>query len=211
MLLIGLGVVVVFGVAVIALLNRNDSPVRNSSPGEITPSEASAAPSTPAFRFTTSTSKLVPTSPGRIRRKDRRASERVATTTRVALRDLYAEGFLDPTNWEQGVYDDAFRSFAGGAREQAVAQLGLLTAGARAGDRYDSIEPVSGRLGLRILLDRGDKPALVVASVRFAAAALGLEPATLRSDGLFFFRRIGGSWKIVSFHVTRRDAPREAA
>jgi hypothetical protein len=70
---------------------------------------------------------------------------------------------------------------------------------------------VSGRLDTRILLDRSGYPSLLLSVVRFSAEADGPEPATFRSRGQFFFERVGGSWKIVSFHVTRADAPREAA
>jgi hypothetical protein len=212
-LLIVAGLVVVLTIGVIALLSRDDdAPVRTARPAETTPSEGETpSPGVPAFRFTKPTRELVRTSPEPVKKRDREASERAATAARVILLDLFTEGFLDPANWEQGRYADTFRSFSGGAREQAEARPGLLTAGARAGDRYDWILPVSGRIDTRILLDRAGKPTLLVSVVRFSAAALGSEPVTLRSNGQFFFERVGGSWKIVSFHVTRTDAPREGA
>ena len=212
-LLIGAGLVVLLTIGVIALLSRkDDGPLRASAshPGA-TPSEGVVAPGIPAFRFTKPTRGFVRTSPGRIKRRDREASERAATAARVVLQDLYTEGFLDPANWEQGRYTDAFRNFAGGARDQAAARTDLLTAGAQAGDRYDWILPASGRIHTRILLDRAGKPTLLVSVVRFSAAALGAEPVTLRSNGQFFFERIGGAWKIVSFDVTRNDRPRGGA
>jgi hypothetical protein len=211
MLLIGFGLVAVLAIGAIALVLRNDASVR-TSPGATTPSEGDvAAPATPAFRFAKATRKLVRTSRGRIKRRQREASERAAKTATAILTDFYAEGFLDPANWQQGSYTDAFGDFASGAREQAETRAVLLTAGPRAGDRYDQILPVSGRLFTRILLDRAGKPALLWSAVRFSAAALGPEPVTLRSSAQFFFERVGGSWKIVSFHVKRSDVPREAA
>lgn len=212
MLLIGVGLVAVLVIGTIALLLRDaDAPVRTSQ-GAATPSEGDvAAPATPAFRFAKATRKLVRTSPGRIRRRQREASGRAAKMATAILTDLYAKGFLDPANWQQGSYTDAFGDFASGAREQAERRAGLLTAGPRAGDRYEQILPVSGRLSTRILLDRAGKPALVWSAVRFSAAALGPEPVTLRSTAQFFFERVGGSWKIVSFQVKRSDVPREAA
>jgi hypothetical protein len=210
--LIGVGLVAVLAIGVIALLVRNNGPVRDPHLAEPTPSEGDvAAPGIPTFRFAKSTKELVHTSAGPINRRHRAASERAATTVRSILTDLYTEGFLDPANWEQGRYADAFRSFAGGARKQAEARPELLTAGARAGERYDWILPGSGRIATRILLDRTGNPTLLVSTVRFSAAALGAEPVTLRSNGQFFFERIDGAWKIVSFHVTRTDVPREGA
>ena len=210
MVLIGVGLFAVLAVGVIALLVRDDGPVRTSGPAPTPSSEGDVSPpGIPAFRFSKSTRELVRTSPEQINRRHRKASERASTAVRSILTDLYTEGFLDPANWEQGRYADAFRSFAGGARKQAEARPELLTAGARAGERYDWILPESGRIATRILLDRTGSPTLLVSMVRFSAAALGAKPVTLRSSGQFFFERIGGSWKIVSFHVTRMDVPRE--
>ena len=208
MLLIGAGLVAVLVIGAIALLLKDDGTVRTShpgSPGSVTPSGV------PPFRFEKSTPELVRTSREPIDRRHREAGVRVGAAVRSILTDLYTEGFLDPANWEQGEYDAAFRDFAGGARKQAEAHPGLLTAGPRAGARYDSILPGSSRIATRILLDRTGSPTLVVSIVRFSAAALGAEPVRLRSNGQFFFERIGGSWKVVSFHVTRSDAPREGA
>jgi hypothetical protein len=209
MLLIGAGLIAVLAIGAIALLVRDDGPARTSHPGA-TPSEGDVTPpGIPVFRFAKSTRELVRTSAVRIGKRQREASERAATAVRSILTDLYTEAFLDPANWERGSYDTAFRGFAPGARKQAEAHPGLLTAGTQAGDRYDWILPGSGRIATRILLDRAGKPTLLVSVVRFSAAALGAEPFTLRSNGQFFFERVGGSWKIVSFHVMRTDAPRE--
>jgi hypothetical protein len=210
MLLVGAGLVALLAIGTIALLVQNDDgPIRTSHPGPTQSEGDVAPPGTPSLEFTKSTKELVRTAPGPINRRHRKAIERATTAVRSILTDLYTEAFLDPANWEQGQYADAFGAFAGGARKQAEAHPGLLTAGVRAGERYDWILPESGRVATRILLDRTGKPTLLVSVVRFSAAALGAEPFTFRSDGQFFFERINGSWKIVSFHVTRTDAPRE--
>jgi hypothetical protein len=208
MLLIGAGLVAVLAIGAIALLLQDEGSVRTTPP--ITPSEGSVTPSgVPPFRFDKSTSELVRTSREPIIRRHRKAIVKTATAVRSILTDLYTEAFLDPANWEQGEYDAAFRDFAGGARKQAEAHPGLLTAGPRAGERYDSILPGSSRIATQILLDRTGSPTLVVSIVRFTASAVGAEPFRLRSSGQFFLEKIGGAWKIVSFHVTRSDAARE--
>jgi hypothetical protein len=210
--LIGVGLVLLLAVGTAVLLTMNDAP-ESTHPGEgATVGDGDVAPPvTPAFRFTKATRELVRTSPGRVTRRKRAASARAATSARDVLTDLYTEGFLDPANWEQGRYADAFGGFTAGARKQAEARPGLLTAGPRAGERYERILPVSGRLVTRILLDRTGSPTLLVSIVRFSAAAIGPEPVTFRSNGQFFFERLGGTWRIVSFHITRTDTPREAA
>lgn len=213
MLLVGIAIFVPLAIGAALLLATDDAPVGTErSGGDSTgPSDGDvAAPDTPAFRFEKVTRELLPTAPGRIKRPQRQAIVRAAAAARTALAELYAEGFLDPANWGQGEYGEAFRSFAGGARRQAEQRTSLFTAGARAGDRYEQIVPISGRLATRILLDRVGKPTLLVSIVRFSADALGPEPVIFRSTGQFFFEPVGGSWRIVSFHVTRNDAPGDA-
>ena len=193
------------------LLTRDDASERTLRPDDDAPGPSVSAPNTPEFRFTKVTRDLLRTSAGRIKRPQRREIVRAATAAREVVADLYIEGFLDPANWEQGLYVEAFRGFAGGARERATERTALLTAGPRAGDRYERILPVSGNLATRILLDRLGHPTLLVSVARFSAAGLGPQPITFRSTGQFFFESVGGSWKIVSFHVRRNDAPREVA
>jgi hypothetical protein len=214
MLLVGVAIVVPLAVGAVLLLATDDAPVRTerSDGGSTDPSDGDvAAPDTPAFHFEKVTRELLPTAPGRLKRPQRRAIVRAAAAARTALAELYTDAFLDPANWEQGEYAEAFRSFASGARRQAKERTSLLTAGARAGDRYEQILPISGRLSTRILLDRAGRPALLVSIVRFSADALGPEPLVFRSTGQFFFEPVAGSWKIVSFHITRKDTPGETA
>lgn len=209
-LLLGAGSVVLLGIGAAMLLTRDDASERTLRPDDAS-SPSVAAPNTPEFRFSKVTRDLLRTSPGRIKPRQRREIMRAAAAARDVVADLYKEGFLDPANWERGLYAEAFRGFAGGAKERATERTALLTAGPRAGDRYERILPVSGHLATRILLDRLGHPTLLVSLARFSAAALGPEPVTFRSTGQFFFESVGGSWKIVSFHVRRNDAPREAA
>jgi hypothetical protein len=210
MLPIGVGLVVLLAIGAIVLLTRDDTPTKGAPGGSKT--EASdgdvASPSTPSFRFLDTSREFVRTSPKPVGSRHRRVSVAAATAAEDVLTDLYTEGFLDPANWEKGSYTAAFRGFAQGARERAEGGPGLLTAGSRAGDRYERIVPKSGRIATRILLDREGSPVVLVSVVRFSAIATGAETVTLRSTGQFFFEHIGGSWKIVSFHVIRNDGPR---
>ena len=80
--------------------------------------------------------------------------EAIVVEAEDVLTDLYTEGFLDPANWEQGSYADAFGGFARGARDQAETHPGPLTAGPGAGDRYERIEPKSGRITTRRCVER---------------------------------------------------------
>ena len=197
---------------VVFLTPEGDAPVRGLYRDVDVPTDDGGdGVATPAFRFSKVTRKVVPTSGGRIKRRQREAGEHAEVAARTILDGLYTEGFLDPANWTRGEYASAFGGFAKGARMRAVAHPGLLTAGARAGDRYEEIQPVAGRIDTRVLIARGGRPTLVLSFVRFSAVATGPEPVTIRSTGQFFFERVRGSWRVVSFHITRSDAPRESA
>jgi hypothetical protein len=211
-ILIGVGLAVVLAVGAIVLLRDDDSPSGTGVAGRATQQSDGdvAAPDAPAFRFEAAR-RLVRTVNVRIGRRDRRTIDRASASAVSVLTDLYVEGFLDPANWTEGTYDDAFRGFAGDARREATARAALLTAGPNAGSRYEAIEPRAGRIVTRVLLDREGRPALLMSVVRFSATGTGERPATLRSFGEFFLERRGGSWRIVSFHVTRRDAAEDAA
>jgi hypothetical protein len=174
--------------------------------------EASGPPedlAVPSFQLEGPARSVVPTAPGRIPRRLRRASYVAAKDAKTLLTELYVEAFLDPANWTTANYADAFAGFAGPARREAEARTTLLTAGNGAGERYEEIQPTRGLIRTRILLDRRGVPTLIVSVVRFAAVASGPEAITIRSTGQYFLERIRGSWRIVSFHVTRADAPRE--
>lgn len=207
---IGAALASVLAIGAVVLLAQDDEPVRGLHRDSDVPADSGeGVASTPAFRFAKATRKVVPTSGGRIKRRLRAAGEHAEVAARTILDGLFTEGFLDPANWTRGEYASAFAGFAKGARERALAHPNLFTAGARAGDRYEEILPVTGRIDTSVLVARGGRPTLVLSSVRFSAVATGPEPVTFRSTGQFFFERVGGSWRIVSFHVTRADAPRE--
>jgi len=196
----------VLAIGAAVLLTRDDA----SGPPANQGTNASESAAAPAFRFTESSRDLVRTSPKRIGRRHRQASVAAAAAAQQVLTVLYAEGFLDPTNREQGLYSDAFRGFTRGARKRAESRVALFTAGP-AGDRFEQILPRSARIATRILLDREGAPVLVVSTVRFSALASGSDTVLLRSTGRFLFERVGHTWKVVSFQVTRNDRAREAA
>jgi hypothetical protein len=205
--ILGLGLLVVAATAAACTgpepLEPDPAPTDETTPAE--------GVEIPAFRLEGPGSAVLKTDRGRVTRRMRRASSRAASAAKAVLTDLYVEAFLDPENWRTASYEGAFTGFESAARREAQRREGLLTAGARAGERFDEILPKKGSIRTRILLDRHGAPALIVSVVRFRAVASGDRPMTIRSRGQFFLERVRGDWKIVSFHVTRADAPPEPA
>ena len=198
-------------IGALVYLTRDDAPTTGADGGETASDGGVASPTMPSFGFDDTSRTLIRTSPEKVSARHRRASAAAATEAEDVLTDLYTEGFLDPANWEEGSYADAFGGFARGARDQAETHPGLLTAGPGAGGRYERIEPRSGRIATRILLDRQGSPVMLVSVVRFSAVATGADEVVLRSVGQYLFERVGRAWRIVSFDVTRNDRPRRVA
>jgi hypothetical protein len=203
---VGVGVVAVVAAGAAWVLTRDTGSDRTARPTDA-PS-ASAVPS--AFHFDVGDRDVMPTGHGRVSDRDRRGTREAADRVESLVNELYTGAFLEPERWTSGSYDDVYGLFAGAAREEARRRVGVLTAGADAAERFDRIVPMKGRLRLRILLDRGGNPIVVASTVRFRARGVGAEPALIRSDGSFLFRRIDGTWRIVAFGVERADRERSA-
>jgi hypothetical protein len=211
LLLTGLGVLVL-AASITFVLSRDGGAPERTLPGEREEGgDEVAVPEIPSFRFTATRPILLPTRARSVQRRDKVVGNQAAATAAAALTNLYTEAFLDPANWRSGSYAGAFGVFSPGASRRARERTAVLTAGPDAGGRFEQILPVSGSIDTRILLDRSGKPALVLSAVTFRAQALGPEPMMLRSEGRFFFERVQGRWKIVSFLVNRNDRPKEAA
>jgi hypothetical protein len=211
LLLTGLGVLVL-AASITFVLSRDGGAPERTLPGEREEvGDEVAVSEIPSFRFTATRPILLPTRARSVQRRDKVVGNQAAATAAAALTNLYTEAFLDPANWRSGSYAGAFGVFSPGASRRARERTAVLTAGPDAGGRFEQILPVSGSIDTRILLDRSGKPALVLSAVTFRAEALGPKPMMLRSEGRFFFERVQGGWKIVSFLVNRNDRPKEAA
>ena len=67
---------------------------------------------------------------------------------------------------------------------------------------------VASAISTTVLLERKGKPVMVLVNARFRALGrriAGSSNTSFDSTGRFFFQRVGGSWKIVSYDVRRSD------
>jgi hypothetical protein len=115
---------------------------------------------------------------------------------------------LDPAHWQSGTYESLWRDFARAARARAWKDVQVLTAGATAGEAYNAIVPRRSAISTTVLLERKGKPVMVLVNARFRALGrriAGSSNTSFDSTGRFFFQRVGGSWKIVSYDVRRSD------
>ena len=178
-----------------------------SGGGRGTGPNATVGPGTPAFAFHTTSVVAVPVrtgaKPPALQGKAKPATAQILKT----MNAIYIDGFLDPSDWQPGVYDKVWASFDQGAASEAQKQVDTLTAGTGAGAAFERITPKSGTMQARVLLDSKDKPFSVLATVVFKAVGHGKDGSDLliSSSGQFVFQQVGGTWKVVSFRVLRND------
>lgn len=191
--------------------------VFGSRDDRIAPSIIQTGPErTPAFAFAVGRSGALPTAAIRSRKPVRTdpllpltwASKLASKRAIASITRLYRSAFLDPAHWHSGTYETLWRDFATAARAQARKDVRVLTAGATAGEAYDAIMPRPSAISTTVLLDRKGKPVMVLVSARFRALgrrSAGSSNTRFDSTGRFFFQRVGGSWKIISYDARRSD------
>ena len=164
----------------------------------------------PPFDFTVRSAKAVATSTDANDDALNASAQQLTQDVTPTIDDLYTFAFLDPSNWQDGEYDEAFEAFADGAQQTAQGSADVLTLGADAGDVYKSVDPRKSTIAYQVLFDRNGKPDTVVATVVFRALGErkdGTYTAIL-SEGTLFLRELDG-WKVTAFDVTRGDTETE--
>lgn len=123
------------------------------------------------------------------------------------MSQLYSDAFLNPGDWKHDSYDTVWSYFDPAAATQVQSDVEVLTVGTTAGDLYESVVPHAGRLNVKVLLDKKNQPATVVAIVTFTAVAKGKDGNTtlLRSSGQYFLRETDSGWTVYSYKVVRDD------
>jgi hypothetical protein len=160
----------------------------------------------PPFEFRTGKTGVVATVPDADVEALKAAAAPVTAEIVPVLDDLYTNGFLDPTNWREGDYEEVVALFSDEAAPAAQESLETLTLGATAGDVYETVTPNKGSLTFEVLFDPEGTANTVVVSVKFYA--LGE-----RTDGTYtsiisvgdVFLQDDGGWKITAFEVRRGD------
>jgi hypothetical protein len=161
---------------------------------------------TPPFDFTVKGARAVATSTEADDAALSASAQQVAEDATPTIDDLYTFAFLDPSNWHDGEYDEAFESFADGAAQTAKGSADVLTLGADAGDVFKTVEPRKSTLAYQVLFDKDGNPDTVVATVVFRALGERKDGTYLAilSEGTLFLRDVDG-WKVTAFDVARGD------
>lgn len=149
------------------------------------------------------------------KKKAQAAAKSVTNATQEMLHTFYSDAYLAPDNWADGNWsDDVFSLFGNDARDEAIKQTQVLTAGSGAGAAFSSITPVNTKLRAKVLFDPKGVPNSAVDIVFFSAKGTnkdGSGSVALVSKGQYIFQKVGGEWKVVSFSVSRHDKAKKGS
>ena len=200
--LIGIGVGVAVALAIGAFF------IFGKSSGSTDGSNVTGSVSPSGFAFAAAKSTGISAAAGADQKKVNKTAAPVAVEVTSQLNTLFGEGFVNETNWKAGKYDTALTVFDAPALTAAQQQIEVLTAGASAGATYSAIVAGDNQLNIQVLVDKRNSAISAVAVFKFAALATAKDGSSvmLQSKGQFIFANVGGTWKIVSFNVTRDDA-----
>jgi hypothetical protein len=161
---------------------------------------------TPSFAFAVTKVVAVPVTPKKAQELEGEAKP-VADQVTTTMNSLFTEAFLDPSNWRSGTYDQVWPLFDGGSQAAAEQDGGALTLGTTASDRFKTVDQPTGKVTVKVLMDRDNKAASAVAIVRFQALAAGKDGTTtmIVSTGQFFLHPAADGWRVYAFNVTRDD------
>jgi hypothetical protein len=201
--IVGIGILVVLGVALFLLLGGKDSPLDAINPFH------SEAP-VPTFEFTHVTSGYTATVAGANKDAQNKTSDEVATQVAEPVTSLFQAGYVDPSSWgDAGAIEDLFTD---DAQKQIEANIGVLTLGADAGATYASVQPSTSNLRVVTLTDGKGDALRALAEPEFTAIATHKDGtySKITVTGTLFFVHDGNDWKIEAFSLNRDEKPVEA-
>jgi len=201
---VGIGILVVLGVALFLLLGGNDSPL------DAVGGMFSDEPPVPTFEFTHVTSGYTATVAGANKDAQNKTSDEVATQIAEPVTSLFQAGYVDPSSWgDAGEIEDLFTD---DAQKQIEANIGVLTLGADAGNTYTSVQPSTSDLRVVTLTDGKGDALRALAEPQFVAIATHTDGtySKITVTGTLFFVHDGNDWKIEAFSLNRDEKPVEA-
>jgi hypothetical protein len=165
---------------------------------------------TPPFDFIVKGASAVATVPHADQAALASTADDVAQEITPTIDDLFTNGYLDPSNWRDGDYEEVFATFAPDAVATAEESVETLTLGATAGDVFATVDPGKSKLSYQVLFDPDGAVETAVATVVFRATAERKDGTYLAivSEGEFFLRQLDGQeegWTITAFDVKRDD------
>jgi hypothetical protein len=129
---------------------------------------------------------------------------------RATLDAMYAAGFLDPSEWEEGTFPGVIAAFSGPAAAEARRDLPDLSLG-KTSMLIEAVRPRKGHLDVRFLLGPGGHPYAAVARTDFTATARARdgEEILVQHEGRYLMRPQEGGWTIIGYQVDGELGPKQ--
>jgi hypothetical protein len=138
--------------------------------------------------------------------------QEAAEQVRETLDAMYVVGFVDDTKWKNGTFPELYDAFTDDVEAKARHDLPNLSLGADAA-KIDFVDPISGRLSVRFLVDAEQQLIGATAHAIFAANATATDGGNvaIQHDGTYYMEPVDGAWLINAYEVdgivTRVDQP----
>jgi hypothetical protein len=128
--------------------------------------------------------------------------QQAAEQVRETLDAMYVVGFVDDTKWKGGTFPELYDAFTDDVEAKVRHDLPNLTLGADAA-KIDFVDPISGRLSVRFLVDADLQLVGATAHAIFAANATANDGGNvaIQHDGTYYMEPIEGTWLINAYEV----------
>lgn len=128
--------------------------------------------------------------------------QQAANEVRETLNGLYVAGFVDSGKWEGGTFPEIYDAFAEDLEARVRKDLPNLSLGADAA-KIDTVDPISGRLSIKFLVDEETELIAATARTIFAANAVAKDGGNvaIQHDGTYFLQPEDGRWLIDGYSV----------
>ncbi len=128
--------------------------------------------------------------------------QQAANEVRETLDAMYMAGFVDSAKWEGGTFPEVYAAFTEDLEARVRKDIANLSLGADAA-QIDTVDPISGRLSIRFLVDEETELIAATARTIFAANAKAKDGGNVavQHDGTFYMQPQDGTWLIEGYDV----------
>lgn len=128
--------------------------------------------------------------------------QEAAEQVRETLDTMYVVGFVDDAKWKNGTFPELYDSFTDDVEAKVRHDLPNLSLGADAA-KIDFVDPTSGRLSIRFLVDDQQQLVGATAHAIFAANATAMDGGNvaIQHDGTYYMEPVDGTWLINAYEV----------
>lgn len=126
-----------------------------------------------------------------------------AEQVRETLNQMYSVGFVDTTKWKNGTFPELYAAFTEDLEPKVRQDIENLSVGSDAAN-IATVDPLSGRLSVRFLVNAEQELIGATAHTTFAANATATSdggPVAIQHDGTYYMEPVEDTWLINAYDV----------